>query len=274
MTIKDKDLPWNRDAKVSSGKPKSKGGFTINTGVNEIHNERPVSPNEMEEKEDIKVTDRDIGVLFPSLLFKSRVDDKKFINDVKEKVLALTKDEKAGTLSGDPEDPVGWYSFDNLHQREGFDKVHDFLLKESAAVFAYHDYKVEQVYLTAMWANVGWKPLYCHMNHTHPNSIFSGVWHISCPNVGTRFCQTTTFSDPRPAARVIEPNVIKDFAAHNSGTVAPIVNNGSLFMFPSWLPHGVQQHYNSYNGVPRITISFNAMMVGDITTRTAPIRFT
>ena len=114
-----------------------------------------------------------------------------------------------------------------------------------------------------MWANVGWKPLYCHMNHTHPNSIFSGVWHISCPNVGTRFCQTTTFSDPRPACRVIEPNVIKDFA-HNSGTVAPIVNNGSLFMFPSWLPHGVQQHYNSYNGVPRITISFNAMMVGDI----------
>ena len=75
MTIKDKDLPWNRDAEVPSGKPKSKGGFTINTGVNEIHNERPVSPYEMEEKEDIKVTDRDIGVLFPSLLFKSRVDD-------------------------------------------------------------------------------------------------------------------------------------------------------------------------------------------------------
>ena len=71
MTIKDKDLPWNRDAEVPNGKPKSKGGFTINTGVNEIHNERPVSPYEMEEKEDIKVTDRDIGVLFPSLLFKS-----------------------------------------------------------------------------------------------------------------------------------------------------------------------------------------------------------
>ena len=70
------------------------------------------------------------------------------------------------------------------------------------------------------------------MNHTHPNSIFSGVFHISVPNVGTTHAQTTTFSDPRPAARVIEPNVIKDFA-HNSGVVSPIVNNGSLFMFPS-----------------------------------------
>ena len=41
--------------------------------------------------------------------------------------------------------------------------------------------------------------------------------------------QTTTFSDPRPAARVIEPNVIKDFAAHNS-VIAPIVNNGFVYV--------------------------------------------
>ena len=151
--------------------------------------------------------------------------------------------------------------------------VHDFLLKESAAVFAYYDFKVEEVYLTSMWANVGYKPFYCHMNHTHPNSIFSGVFHVSVPNVGTTHAQTTTFSDPRPAARVIEPNVNKDFAAHNSGTVSPIVNNGSLFMFPSWLPHGVQQAWHDYQGIPRITISFNAMMTGEINTRTAPIKF-
>jgi hypothetical protein len=113
-----------------------------------------------------------------------------------------------------------------------------------------------------MWANVGFRPLYCHMNHTHPNSIFSGVWHVSTPNLGTPFAQTTTFSDPRPAARVIEPSVNKDHAAHNSGTVSPIVNNGSLFMFPSWLPHGVQQSYQDTKGIPRITISFNAMMTG------------
>ena len=153
--------------------------------------------------------------------------------------------------------------------------VHEFLLQESAAVFAYYDFKVEEVYLTSMWANVGYKPFYCHMNHTHPNSIFSGVFHVSVPNVGTTHAQTTTFSDPRPAARVIEPNVNKDFAAHNSGTVSPIVKNGSLLMFPSWLPHGVQQQsVADYQGTPRITISFNAMMVGSIDTRTAPIRFT
>ena len=271
MTPKDNKTTWNSDVAIPSGQPT--GGFTINTGVevNQINNE-PVSPREV--KKEIKVTDRDIGVLFPSLLFKSRVDDKEFLNNVKEKVLAATKDKEAGTIAGDPKDPVGWYSFDDLHQREGFEDVHDLLLRESASVFQYYDYKVEQVYLTSMWANVGFRPLYCHMNHTHPNSMFSGVWHVSCPNLGTTHCQTTTFSDPRPGARVIEPNVNKDFAAHNSGTVSPIVNNGSLFMFPSWLPQGVQQSYQDYNGTPRITISFNAMMTGEINTRTAPIKFT
>tara|TARA_Y100001954_G_scaffold123911_1_gene133027 strand:+ start:1551 stop:2372 length:822 start_codon:yes stop_codon:yes gene_type:complete len=273
LTSKSKNtkLPWNRDTPVTNGRPAE--GFTINTGINEIHNETPVSPKEV--KREIKVTDRDIGVLFPSLLFKSRVADRDFLNDIKEKVLKATKDPDMGTVSGRAEDPIGWYSYDDLHQREGFDEVHDFLLKESAAVFAYYDYKVEEVYLTAMWANVGYNPYYCHMNHTHPNSLFSGVLHVSVPNVGTPYAQTTTFSDPRPAARVIEPNVNKDFAAHNSGTVSPIVKNGSLLMFPSWLPHGVQQQSVVDNqGIPRITISFNAMMVGDITTRTAPIRFT
>ena len=62
---------WNRDVKIPAGKPD--GGFTIDTGVevNQLHNE-PVSPKEMERE--IKVTDRDIGVLFPSLLSSSKVD--------------------------------------------------------------------------------------------------------------------------------------------------------------------------------------------------------
>jgi len=266
---------WNSDVKVPTGQPE--GGFTINTGITEIHNERPVRSEDPDtlatEKKDIKVTDRDIGVLFPSLLFKSRVDDEDFIDDTVKKVLDMAKRDDAGSCAGNPKDPLGWYSYDNLHQAEGFELVHDFLLNEAAAVFAYHDFKVDEVYLTSMWANVGYKPEYCHMNHTHPNSIFSGVWHISVPNIGTPYAQTTTFSDPRAGARVIEPNVNKNFAAHNSGTVSPIVNKGSLFLFPSWLPHGVQQSHEPYS-VPRITISFNAMMTGEITTRTAPIKFT
>ena len=125
MTPKDNKTTWNSDVAIPSGQPT--GGFTINTGVevNQINNE-PVSPREV--KKEIKVTDRDIGVLFPSLLFKSRVDDKEFLDKVKEKVLAATKDKEAGTIAGDPKDPVGWYSFDDLHQREGFEDVHDLSL--------------------------------------------------------------------------------------------------------------------------------------------------
>ena len=48
MTSKDKKISWNSDAKIPNGKPES--GFTINTGINEIHNERPVSPFETEKE--------------------------------------------------------------------------------------------------------------------------------------------------------------------------------------------------------------------------------
>ena len=65
---KKKNLPWNRDTPVSNGKPAE--GFTINTGINEIHNEAPVSPREM--AREIKVTDRDIGVC---LLYTSDAAD-------------------------------------------------------------------------------------------------------------------------------------------------------------------------------------------------------
>ena len=179
MTPKDNKTTWNSDVAIPSGQPT--GGFTINTGVevNQINNE-PVSPREV--KKEIKVTDRDIGVLFPSLLFKSRVADRDFLNEVKEKVLKAAKDPTMGTPAGKPEDPIGWYSYDDLHQKEGFEEVHDFLLKESAAVFQYYDYKVEEIYLTAMWANVGYNPHYCHMNHTHPNSLFSGCLLYTSPS--------------------------------------------------------------------------------------------
>ena len=89
MTKAKHELSWNSDVKIPNGKPKggfkSQNGFTINTGVvNQIDNE-PVSPEEVEKE--IKVTDRDIGVLFPSLLFKSRVSDRDFLSSVKERIL-------------------------------------------------------------------------------------------------------------------------------------------------------------------------------------------
>ena len=108
MTKAKHELSWNSDVKIPNGKPKggfkSQNGFTINTGVvNQIDNE-PVSPEEVEKE--IKVTDRDIGVLFPSLLFKSRVSDRDFLSSVKERILKATKDKNRGTVAGDPKDKL------------------------------------------------------------------------------------------------------------------------------------------------------------------------
>ena len=97
--------------------------------------------------------------------------------------------------------------------------------------------------------------------------MYSGVLHISIPPNG----QGTAFGDPRPAARVIEPDHT-EHGPNNAGAIIPKHEPGQLFIFPSFLPHGVHSSTESYGkGNNRITVSFNAMMTGEITNRTAPL---
>ena len=58
-----------------------------------------------------------------------------------------------------------------------------------------------------------------------------GVLHISIPPNG----QGTAFGDPRPAARVIEPDHT-EHGPNNAGAIIPKHEPGQLFIFPSFLP--------------------------------------
>ena len=216
-----------------------------------------------EEKEEINLRKREIHPLFPTFVFSSVVDNKKFLSETAKNIMALTKKEGAGDRAGN----LGWYSKHDMHLLPEFEDLHDLILKEMVMVFDYYMIQYESVYITSMWANVGYRPEYCHQNHIHPNSMFSGVLHVNIPPNG----QGTAFSDPRPAARIFEPNH-ENLGPSNSGVIVPKHNDGQLFIFPSYLPHGVHSSHKSYGkGNQRITISFNAMMTGEITTQTAPL---
>jgi len=211
----------------------------------------------------LQLEDHKVEALFPTLLFSAKITDKKYLEDLRKKILQMTKDSSKGTQIGD----IAWISHDNMHEMEEFQDLHDLLLRESVQIFKYYSIVCDSVYLTSMWANVGYKPEYCHQNHIHPNSMFSGVLHVDIPPNANG----TQFGDPRPAARVFDPDVGK-MAAHNSGLVQPQTESGMLYMFPSYLPHGVQPSYKSFGKKnQRITVSFNSMMTGKMTTRTAPL---
>jgi len=211
----------------------------------------------------IKLVDRTIWPTFPSMIFASKIESASLLKQVASDVMKLTKDESAGTKAGN----VGWFSHHHLHEAPEFEELSTLFLQEAVSVMDYMTVVRDEVYLTSMWANVGFRPEYSHQNHIHPNSLLSGVLHVSMPPK----CAGTAFSDPRPGARIFEPNHT-ELNATNSGVFIPKFEEGTLLIFPSYLPHGVPSTHVSYGkGYNRITISFNAMILGDITTRTAPL---
>ena len=175
----------------------------------------------------------------------------------------MTKDESAGTKMGS----VGWFSHDQIYQRDEFKDIADLFLEQASSIMDFMSVVRDEIYLTTMWANVGYRPEYCHQNHIHPNSFLSGVLHVSVPPNASG----TSFADPRPAARIFEPSYEK-LNEMNGGVFLPECKEGDLFIFPSYLPHGVNSSAQSYGkGKNRITISFNVMFKGTINTRTCKL---
>ena len=209
----------------------------------------------------MNIVKREIMPLFPSLLFISKVDDKEFLKDLTQRILKLKLNE-LGTGSSS-----GWWSYDDLHTLEEFEDVTELFLQQSEEVLNYYEVDRESHYLTTMWANIAIKPEYSHQLHVHPNSMFSGVFQVSMPDN----CTGTSFADPRPGARMIEPTYSK-MSAINAGVANPPGEEGQLIIFPSYLPHSVHSISDGFKGRKnRITISFNVMITGQIKTRTAKL---
>ena len=104
--------------------------------------------------------------------------------------------------------------------------------------------------LTEMWGNV-LQTGEDHEYHSHPNSLFSGVFYLTEGN-------PTMFCDPRPATNVLRLNTtLNHFSCSTMGTQA--VPN-ELVIFDSWL-----WHYVRVNKTPDIrkTISFNIIFRGE-----------
>jgi len=107
-----------------------------------------------------------------------------------------------------------------------------------------------------MWFNINGEGGY-HVTHTHPNSMFSGVYYISAPvnsgNINFEHPALDTMQyDWRDRYKAI-------FNEVNSENYHMPALSGRLLLFPSWLKHSVSQNLIKEN---RISLSFNAQ-VGD-----------
>jgi len=184
--------------------------------------------------------------IFPSkFFFKDLLPncfDEKENKKLEKNILAWSKTEKTLNLSN----AGGWHSPTNMHERREYLVFCKMILRLFKGIF-YQEYVESEPKITAMWANVNYPNAY-NTVHTHFNSKWSGAYYVSIPEKsGNLF-----FKDPRPAAEMVKPNYtfnddMKD-VCYTGGL------DGMAFIFPSWLPHGVETNNSNKN---RIAISFN-----------------
>tara|TARA_B100000745_G_scaffold220253_1_gene146770 strand:+ start:56 stop:691 length:636 start_codon:yes stop_codon:yes gene_type:complete len=115
------------------------------------------------------------------------------------------------------------------------------------------------IYITQSWLNIT-KPGEFHHEHSHQNSIVSGVFYIS-----TEEDDKITFSDPNVKVKELIKFEKKEYNPFNSSSwFFPSVTN-DLVLFPSWLDHKVE--VNEKATTDRISLSFNTFVRGSLGNR-------
>jgi uncharacterized protein (TIGR02466 family) len=148
----------------------------------------------------------------------------------------------------------GWHSPTDMHLKPEYKMLVDLL--HQAQQFIYKDESLDnEPFLGNMWANIN-PPGGYNRAHTHPNSLWSGVYYVKAPiNSGH-----LKVEDPKPCINISRPRRKQgQLPKHlwNEVHFEPIA--GRLIMFPSWLNHCVDT--NQSNDI-RISVSFNFLQKG------------
>jgi uncharacterized protein (TIGR02466 family) len=144
----------------------------------------------------------------------------------------------------------GWQSEQNLHERDEFRDLLGPIRQAARSVLRFLHIGYEAIEITGCWANV-LAPGGSHKMHSHPNNFLSGVYYVRTQPGA----DTINFHDPRVQASVIRPPV-SELTSENTDQVVVRVKNGTLLLFPAYLPHSVDANASE---VERITVSFNLM---------------
>ena len=195
-------------------------------------------------------------ILFPTPVYFKDLPNAKELNKYLIKHIKEWKKEcpqgEQKTNSG-----FGWHSPTDMNEKKQFQPLIQELFK--MAEECNKDYGVQpKLGLGNMWANIN--PTYSYnKTHTHPNSLWSGVYYIKVPkDSGKLFIE-----DPRTASHIHMPRRLDNLPKQLWRVVAYEPKEGRLVFFPSWLPHGVDINMNKEKGEKswRISVSFNFIQI-------------
>jgi uncharacterized protein (TIGR02466 family) len=189
----------------------------------------------------------DVVAMFPTMVWKLRLAAEPR-QAVEAEVLALI-DELRKDLPP-PGAGEGWQSERALHRREALRELVRCIDEATRGVLRFLRIGDDAFEITGCWANA-LPPGAAHRFHSHPNNFLSGVYYVrTFPGA-----DTINFHDPRPQTGVIRPPVVA-LTAENTDQVVVEVEDGTLLLFPAYLPHSVDANTGPRE---RVSISFNIM---------------
>jgi uncharacterized protein (TIGR02466 family) len=194
--------------------------------------------------------------LFPTCLFTGKLSDIGACDRAEKKLRDLQKSGCGST------DRSAYVTPDDIWRLDEMKPLVDLVMKESNEVLDFYKVKRDSHYISNMWANIT-HPNHRHHLHIHPNCLLSGLLYVATP----KECGPTVFEDPRPGARIIEPQYT-EMNAVNSNRFVVAAEKGRLLMWPSYLLHAVDAG-QSQSEEDRIVIAFNVMIRTTIETITA-----
>lgn len=185
--------------------------------------------------------------MFPTFVWKAQLKPEvhQRINNNARRKLDQLREALPALVAGQ-----AWQSDQNLHELDELRDLVSSVNDASRSVFEFLKIGCNTFRITALWANIV-MPRTGHRMHSHPNNLLSGVYYVQTHDGA----DTINFHDPRSQTGIIRPP-ITELTAENTDQVVVKVKNGTLLLFPAWLPHSVDA--NTSNKA-RISISFNIM---------------
>lgn len=185
--------------------------------------------------------------MFPTFVWKAQLKPEvhQRINNNARRKLDQLREALPALVAGQ-----AWQSDQNLHELDELRDLVSSVNDASRSVFEFLKIGCNTFRITALWANIV-MPRTGHRMHSHPNNLLSGVYYVQTHDGA----DTINFHDPRSQTGIIRPP-ITELTAENTDQVVVKVKDGTLLLFPAWLPHSVDA--NTSNKA-RISISFNIM---------------
>lgn len=191
--------------------------------------------------------------LFPSLVWTTLFDDRQAFNErMLRLAYAMRERDPQGVLNTNV---AGWQSPNILQSLDDFRDMNQRILSVSRHIAQSENFLPNLRFRHQAWVNIS-PPGASNRIHVHPNSHLSGVYYVSltAPDCGSIF-----FRDPRVAATMLPPPIGRE--THFTATeVRMRPEEGRMYVFPSWLEHGVEVNRSDRD---RVSISFNVLITQD-----------